>query len=134
MRYLLDTNICIYLIKKSPPEARVHFRAHSPIDVAISIITVFELEYGAQKSQYPKQTRKALNKFLAPLSVLNLDHSSVNEAARIRAQLERKGRPIGAYDLLIAGQARSGGLVLVTNNTREFERVPGLELENWVAS
>jgi tRNA(fMet)-specific endonuclease VapC len=134
MHYLLDTNICIYLIKKRPPEAQEHFRAHSPTDVALSIITVFELEFGAQKSQHPQQTRQALNKFLAPLSILNLDRPSVTEAAGIRAQLEKEGKPIGAYDLLIAGMARSMGLVLVTNTTREFERVPGLQLENWVAS
>ncbi len=132
IRYLLDTNICIYIIKKRPPEALEHFRQRSPRDVAISIITVFELEYGAQKSRYQKRTRDALAKFLAPLNVINLDRSSVRESAAIRAQLEKKGMPIGPYDLLIAGLARSRGMTLVTNNTAEFERVDGLNLENWV--
>ena len=133
MRYLLDTNICIYLIQKRPPEAREHFRKHSPNDVAVSIITVFELEYGVQKSRYPKRSKDALAKFVAPLAIVNLNRSSVTESAAIRAQLEKEGRPIGPYDMLIAGLARSLQLILVTNNTKEFERVEGLVLENWVA-
>ncbi|MBW2285612.1 MAG: type II toxin-antitoxin system VapC family toxin [Deltaproteobacteria bacterium] len=132
IRYLLDTNICIYLIKHHPPEARKRFTHHSPRTVAISIITVFELEYGAQKSQYRKRTWDALGKFLAPLNVIDLDRSSVRESAAIRVQLEKEGLPIGPYDLLIAGSAKSQGLTLVTNNTREFERINGLHLENWV--
>ena len=132
MRYLLDINICIYLIQKRPPEAFKHFSRHSPKDVAISIITVFELEYGVQKSRYPERTRDALAKFLTPLNVLNLDRSSVLEAAAIRVHLEKSGMPIGPYDLLIAGLAKSQDMTLVTNNTREFERVDGLTLENWV--
>jgi len=130
--YLLDTNICIYLIKKRPPEAFEHFRLHSPGEVAISIITVFELEYGAQKSRYQQGTRDAMAKFMSPLQVINLDRSSVLESAAIRATLEKKGMPIGPYDLFIAGLARSRGMTLVTNNTAEFERVEGLKLENWV--
>lgn len=132
IRYLLDTHICIYLIKKRPPQAFEHFSQHSPKEVAISMITVFELEYGVQKSQYQQRTRNAMIKFLSPLNVLNLDRSSVREAAAIRAQLEKKGLPIGPYDLLIARVARSRGITLVTNNIAEFERVDGLELENWV--
>lgn len=132
IRYLLDTNICIYLIKKRPPQALEHFSRHSPKEVAISIITIFELEYGVQKSQYQQRTRDAMVKFLSPLNVLNLDRSSIRESAAIRAQLETKGLPIGPYDLLIAGLARSQGITLVTNNTAEFERVEGLSLENWV--
>ncbi|MFO7987664.1 MAG: type II toxin-antitoxin system VapC family toxin [Desulfatiglandaceae bacterium] len=132
MRYLLDTNICIYLVKKRPPEALEHFRQHSPTDVAISLITVFELEYGVQKSRYQERTRNAIAKFLSPLNILNLDRASVRESAAIRAQLEKKGLPIGPYDLLIAGLARSTGMTLVTNNTEEFKRVEGLNLENWV--
>jgi len=132
IHYLLDTNICIYLIKKRPPEAFHHFRLHSPEEVAISIITVFELEYGAQKSRYLQQTRNAMNKFLSPLQVMNLDRSSVLESAAIRATLEKRGMPIGPYDLLIAGLAKSREIILVTNNTSEFERIEGLKLENWV--
>ncbi len=132
IRYLLDTNICIYLIKRRPPKAFENFRLHSPSEVAISIITLFELEYGAQKSRYPQRTQDAMAKFLSPLLVINLDRSSVVESAAIRATLEKKGMPIGPYDLLIAGLARSRGMVLVTNNTAEFERVEDLKMENWV--
>jgi len=132
MRYLLDTNICIYLIKKHPLEVLERFRQHSPQDVAISTITLFELQYGVEKSQYREGSEDALAKFLLPLNLINLDHSSAIEAAIIRAQLEKKGIPIGPYDLLIAGLARSRGMTLVTSNTKEFERVVGLHLENWV--
>jgi len=132
MRYLLDTNICIYLIKKHPSEILARFRQHSPQDVAISTITLFELQYGVEKSQYRQRSEDALAKFLLPLNLIYLDYSSAIEAAAIRAQLERKGMPIGPYDLLIAGLARSRDMTLVTNNTKEFERIVGLDLENWV--
>ena len=132
MHYLLDTNICIYLIKKRPPEVLDRFRQHSPQDVAISTITLFELEYGAEKSQYPQRSKDALGKFLLPLNIIDLDRSSAVEAAIIRARLEKKGMPIDPYDLLIAGLARSRDMTLVTNNIKEFERVDSLHLENWV--
>lgn len=132
IHYLLDTNICIYVIKKRPPKALERFRLHAPVEVGTSIITVYELEYGAQKSRYQQRTRDAMAKFLSPLQVINLDRSSVQESAAIRASLDKKGMPIGPYDLLIAGLARSRGMTLVTNNTAEFERVEGLKLENWV--
>ena len=132
MRYLLDTNICIYLIKKRPSEIFEQFKKHSPQDVAISIITLFELQYGIEKSKYRQRSENALAKFLLPLNLIYLDRSSAIEAAIIRAQLEKKGIPIGPYDLLIAGLARSRRMTLVTNNTKEFERVVDLHLENWV--
>ena len=132
MHYLLDTNICIYLIKKRPTEVLERFRQHSPQDVAISTITLFELQYGVEKSQHPQRSKDALAKFLLPLNLINLDRSSAIEAAIIRAQLEKKGMPMGPYDLLIAGLARSQGMTLVTNNIKEFERVVSLHLENWV--
>ena len=132
MHYLLDTNICIYLIKKRPPEALAQFKRHPPQDVAISTITLFELEYGVEKSQYRQRSQDALAKFLLPLNLLDLDRSAAADAAAIRAELERKGLPIGPYDLLIAGLARSQNMTLVTNNTKEFERIDGLRLENWV--
>ena len=131
MHYLLDTNICIYLIKKRPPKVLERFRQHSPQDVAISTITLFELEYGVEKSQYQQRSKDALAKFLLPLNLINLDRPSAIEAAIIRAQLEKKGMPIGPYDLLIAGLARSRDMTLVTNNIKEFERVDDLHLENW---
>lgn len=131
MRYLLDTNICIYLIKQRPPQALAQFRQHSPQDVAISTITLFELEYGVEKSQYRQRSQDALTKFLLPLNLLDLDRFAAADAAVIRAELEKKGLPIGPYDLLIAGLARSQNMTLVTNNTKEFERVDGLLLKNW---
>ena len=132
MRYLLDTNICIYLIKKRPSEVLERFRQHSPQDVAIFTITLFELQCGIEKNQYQQRSEDALTKFLLPLNLIDLDRSAAIEAAAIRAQLERKGMPIGPYDLLIAGLARSRDMTLVTNNTKEFERIVGLHLENWV--
>ena len=132
MRYLLDTNICIYLIKRHPSKVLERFRQHSPQDVAISIITLFELQYRIEKSKYRQRSEGALDKFLLPLNLLDLDRSSALEAATIRVQLEKKGMPIGPYDLLIAGLARSRDMTLVTNNTKEFERIVGLHLENWV--
>jgi len=132
MYYLLDTNICIYLIKKHPPEILERFREHLPQDVAISIITLFELQYGVEKSQSRQRSGDALAKFLLPLTLIDLDRLAAEEAAAIRAQLEKKGISIGPYDLLIAGLARSRDLTLVTNNTREFERIVGLHLENWI--
>ena len=132
MRYLLDTNICIYLIKRRPVDVFSRFKQHTPHDVATSIITVFELTYGVQKSKYRQRSQDALAKFLKPLNIINLDFSSVTESASIRAQLETKGAPIGSYDLFIAGIARSQGMILVTNHLKEFDRVEGLLLENWV--
>ena len=132
MRYLLDTNICIYLIKKRPSAVLERFRQHSPQDVAISTITLFELQYGIEKSRYRQRAEVALAKFLLPLNLIDIDHSAAIEAAAIRAKLEKNGMPIGPYDLLIAGLARSRAMTLVTNNTKEFERIVGLHLENWV--
>jgi tRNA(fMet)-specific endonuclease VapC len=134
MRYLLDTDICIYLIKNRPPEVPEQFKRHPPTEVAISTITVFELEYGAEKSKQRQKAKKALARFTSPLTVLDMDRAAAHEAARIRAELEHAGTPIGPYDILIAGLAKSRGLTLVTNNLREFSRVSGLVLENWAMS
>lgn len=131
IRYLLDTDICIYLIKRRPPNVLDQFKKHPPNEVAVSVVTLFELEYGAAKSNQPQRARKAVKKFLTPVNILDMDRAAAAEAAAIRARLESKGQPIGPYDVLIAGLARSGGLTLVTNNTREFERIGGLSLENW---
>ncbi len=132
MQYLLDTNICIYLIKKRPPEVLEQFRQHSLQDVSISTITLFDLEYGVQKSQQIKRTQKALDNFFLPLTILDIDRPAAADAANIRAKLERNGTPIGLYDLLIAGLARSRKMTLVTNNTKEFERIDDLLIENWI--
>ena len=132
MKYLLDTNICIYLIKNHPPQVLENFRTHSLPEVAISTITVFELEYGVAKSQQQLRSEAALTKFLQPLNIVRLNHDSARKAAGIRAMLEKKETPIGSSDLLIAGIALSHDLILVTNNVREFRRVEGLTIENWI--
>ncbi len=132
MQYLLDTDICIYLIKHHPPEVLAQFRKHSPKDVAISAITLFELQYGAQKNRSFRQSENALLKFLLPLCIIELDRFGAEEAAAMRAHLEKTGEPIGPYDLLIAGIARSREMTLVTNNTKEFGKIDNLHLENWV--
>lgn len=132
MRYLLDTNICIYALKNRPPEVLARLRAVRRTDVTLSVITVLELRQGAEKSQRSAATHATLDNFLSPLQILPFDEAAALAAARIRAHLERQGRPIGDLDSLIAAHALSQDLVLVTNNLREFERVPGLQCENWV--
>ena len=107
------------------------FKQHAPGDVAISAVTLFELQYGVEKSQYKQRSEAALSKFVVPLTIIDLDRFAAMEAGVIRAELGEKGTPIGAYDLLIAAIARSQGMILVTNNLREFSRIDGLNLENW---
>lgn len=130
-RYLLDTNICIYIINRRPPEVVLRFDGLSFGDVAVSSITVAELDYGAAKSG-SERNRAALQKFLAPLEVLPFDDEATRHYGSLRACLERLGTPIGPLDMLIAAHALALDCVLVTNNVREFSRVPMLRLENWV--
>ncbi|HEY9905792.1 MAG TPA: type II toxin-antitoxin system VapC family toxin [Candidatus Sericytochromatia bacterium] len=132
MRFLLDTNICIYIIKQKPPKVLEKFQTLTPSDVGVSSITVAELEYGAYKSQRQEQNRAALSQFLIPLEILPFDERATQTYGQIRAQLERRGTVIGSMDMLIASQAISLGLTLVTNNVRELSQIPGLPLENWV--
>ena len=132
MKYLLDTNICIYLIKHHPPVVRKHFERLVPGDVGISSITLAELEYGVQKSRFPEKNRAALTQFVLPLEVPAFDAEAALAYGQVRADLGTRGVPIGALDLLIAAQALALGVVLVTNNVREFRRVRGLRVENWV--
>lgn len=132
MRYLLDTNICIYLIKRRPPEVRRRFAGLAYGDVCLAAITVAELEYGVAKSAQPERNAAALQGFLLPLEVLPFDAAAAACYGALRADLERRGLVIGSMDMLIAAQALAAGLVLVTNNAREFSRVPGLYCENWV--
>lgn len=132
MKYMIDTNICIYIIKKKPPQVLKKLRRMHVDTIGISAVTVSELEYGVEKSEYPKKNRIALLEFLVPFEILDYDQAASREYGRIRAALERKGRPVGAMDLLIAAHARSQGLILVTNNEKEFKHVEGLKVENWV--
>jgi tRNA(fMet)-specific endonuclease VapC len=132
MKYMLDTNICIYLIRKRPIQVIKRLQNINISTICISVITLAELEYGIAKSANKIQNRMALAEFIAPLEVIVFDEVAASKHGEIRAFLEEKGRPIGAYDLLIAAQAISHNLTLVTNNLREFQRIPGLKLENWV--
>lgn len=131
MRFLLDTDICIYLIKKNPPSVLKRLQKCHTGDVGISAITVAELRYGADKSQRPEQNHAGLDLFLAPLEIAAFDEPAATAYGTIRAQLESAGRPIGPLDLLIAAHAKSLGATLVTNNSDEFKRVRGLRVENW---
>jgi tRNA(fMet)-specific endonuclease VapC len=132
MKLMLDTDICIYLIKRHPPSALERFLTHPVGDIGISSITVAELEYGVSKSRHATKNRLALAQFLSPLEVASFDHDAAATYGRLRATLEQKGTPIGSMDLLIAAHALSLSVRLVTNNAREFRRVPSLRVENWV--
>ncbi len=131
MTYLLDTNICIYIIKKKVPSVLRRLRTKHPEEVAVSTITQAELEYGVAGSKHPDQNRIALLQFLLPFQLLDFDQLAAVQYGPIRASLDAIGRPIGPMDMLLAAQARSRDLVLVTNNEREFRRVEGLKVENW---
>lgn len=132
MKYLLDTDICIYIINSRPPHVLARFRQERIGEIGVSSITAAELAYGVEKSGSEKN-RLALEKFLAPLEILAFDEDAFRHYGRLRADLERRGQPIGAMDMLIAAHALALGCTLVSNNTREYERVQGLHLENWVA-
>ena len=132
MKYMLDTNICIYLIRKKPVQVIKRLQNTNISEIGISVITLSELEYGVAKSSNKTQNRMALAEFLAPFEIVPFAESAAAEYGEIRAFLEKKGTPIGAYDLMIAAHALSLNLILVTNNIREFERIPKLQFENWV--
>jgi tRNA(fMet)-specific endonuclease VapC len=130
--YLLDTNICIYIIKKNPAVVLKVLKRKSVKDIHVSSITVAELEYGVAKSMYPAKNRLALIEFLSFFHILDFNGSDAAAFGSIRASLEKKGAIIGPMDLLISAQALARKLVLVTNNSKEFERIDGIRLENWV--
>jgi tRNA(fMet)-specific endonuclease VapC len=132
MRYLLDTNICIYISKKKPAQVQARLERLKPGDVGMSVITYAELMYGAWKSEKAASNLSKLAQLRFVIPVEPLDSEVARHYGRLRAELEKKSSPIGAYDLLIAAHALSLGLTLVTNNVREFSRVPGLRVENWV--
>jgi tRNA(fMet)-specific endonuclease VapC len=132
LRYLLDTNLCLRVLKDRPSDLRERFNANADA-LCISTVVLTELLHGAAKSARPDHNRREVERFAARLEVLAFDEAAADHAADIRAALERQGRPIGGYDLLIAGQARSRGLVVVTGNLTEFQRVHGLRCEDWLA-
>lgn len=131
MIYMLDTNICIYAMKKKPEKVLLRLKEELNNGVCISSITLAELEYGMKHSSNPAKNEQALLRFLAPLSILPFGSSAATEYGEIRAYLQSQGTPIGSLDMLIAGHARAEKLILVTNNVGEFKRVPELEVENW---
>jgi len=131
MKYMLDTNICIYIIKKKPIQV-IHTLQKKEIgDICISTITLAELQYGVEKSINKVKNQLALTEFLAPVEILNFDDKAARHFGSIRAHLVKIGKIIGPFDLQIAAHALSKDLILVTNNMKEFKRVPDLKIENW---
>lgn len=130
MTYMLDTNICIYAMKNKPERVLNRLKEELDSGICISSITLAELEYGMKHSSDPARNEQALLRFLVPLSILPFGAAAASEYGEIRAYLQRQGTPIGPLDMLIAGHAKAENLILVTNNVREFERVPDLEIEN----
>jgi tRNA(fMet)-specific endonuclease VapC len=131
-RYLLDTNICIYIAKYNPPAVRERFTKHSANELAISVITLGELRFGAEKSQEKTKALAVIEELTNLVCVEELSESAGIHYGEIRAQLQKSGQIIGNSDLWLAAHARSQGWVLVTNNESEFLRVEGLAVENWV--
>jgi len=134
MKYLLDTNICVYIIRNRPEEVRKKFVAYAIGDIGISSITIAELQLGVERNRQREQTAFALEQFLQPLDIADFDLQAAAQYAKIRVHLEKRGTPIGPLDYLIAAHAVSLDATLVTSNVREFQRVPGLKIENWVDS
>lgn len=132
MKYLLDTNICIYIIKKKPEYVFKKFAELRIGEVGISSITLAELQFGVMKSSNPEKNKDALDRFLIPLEIFDFGHEETVAYGKIRSVLEKNGTPIGPLDTLIAAHAISLNLTLVTNNEKEFERVPGIKMDNWV--
>jgi tRNA(fMet)-specific endonuclease VapC len=131
LQYMLDTNICIYVIKSYPSKLRETFNRLAE-QLSISTVTLAELCYGAEKSARRLENLQAVEQFAARLDVLPFSEKAAAHYGQIRVALERAGKPIGPHDMLIGAHARAEGLTVVTNNTREFRRVPGLRVENWV--
>lgn len=133
MKLMLDTNICIYLIKQQPAAVLKRFLEYQVGDIGISSITLSELRYGVAKSAHREKNAKALDEFVIPLEVVSFDEEAAHVYGDIRSALEKAGTPIGAMDMLIAAHAVSLGTPLVTNNTREFVRIPTLTIIDWTA-
>jgi tRNA(fMet)-specific endonuclease VapC len=130
--YLLDTNICIYIVNKNPVEIIKRLEKYQPSKIKISSITVAEMKYGTSKSKYRKKNREALRGFLSPFGIINFDSMDAEIYGIIRAELERNGTIIGPYDMQLAAQALRADYVFVTNNVREFKKVKKLRIENWL--
>ena len=131
MKFMLDTNICIYLIKQKPVKVLKHFKTRSIGDIGISTISLAELRYGVSKSKYVEKNQQALNEFILPLEVADFDMKAAEEYGIIRAELEKKGKPIGSMNMLIGAHSLSLGATLVTNNVREFKEIKRLKVVDW---
>jgi len=131
MKFMLDTNTCIYLIKQKPPSVLKHLKEHSTGDIGISSITLAELHYGVGKSQHVQKNREALSEFFLPLEIADFDEKASQTYGTVRATLEKAGKPIGSMDMLIGSHALSLGVTLVTNNTKEFKRIRNLKVVDW---
>ena len=131
LQYMLDTNICIYVMKNYPAKLRERFNRLAE-QLSMSSITLGELYYGAEKSARRLENLQAIEHFSARLEVLSFPAKAAAHYGQIRAELERRGKPVGAHDMLIGAHARAEGLIVVTNNAREFRRLPGVRVENWV--
>lgn len=131
MRYMLDTNICIYIIKNKPKKVIIELKRHKPSEICVSAITYAELTHGVEKSMAVEKNRLALALFFSNIEVLDFDIKAAIHYGKIRAYLEKQGTPIGPLDMMIAAHAMSLGYTVVTNNIKEFQRVPDLKLENW---
>ena len=131
IKYMLDTNIVIYTIKNRPSQVRETFKKHDN-QMCISSVTYGELIYGAERSSQPERNLADIEGLAARVNIMPFDHHAAEHFGQLRAELYQIGKPIGPYDMMIAGHARAYGLILVSNNLKEFERIPGLRLENWV--
>ena len=131
LRYALDTNLCIRVLRDRPAGLRPRFNAEAE-SLCISDVVLYELLYGAERSARPAETRQEVERFAARMTVLPFDDDAAAHTAEVRARLEERGMVIGPYDLMIAGHARSRGLIVVTGNLREFQRVDGLHSEDWL--
>jgi len=131
LAYMLDTNVCIYVMRHYPPDLRDKFNALAEL-LCISSITLGELHYGAEKSARRAENLAAIAHFAARLDVLPFGEKAAAHYGQLRAELERAGAPCGPHDMQIGGHARSEGLIIVTNNMREFARMPGVRVENWL--
>lgn len=131
MRYMLDTNICIYILKRKPEQVLLHLQEHDPSGICISSVTYAELMHGVEKSKAIEKNRLALAVLLANIDILDFDTSAAESYGKIRASLEKAGTPIEPLDMMIAGHAMALDSTVVTNNIKEFARVDGLKLENW---
>ena len=129
---MLDTNICIYLIKNKPLHVREKFNQYNIGEICISSITVSELYYGVEKSEFIDKNKQALALFLSALNIVDFDEKATVIYGKIRSDLERKGTVIGSQDMLIAAHAKSLNVELITNNVKEFQRVDGLKIDNWI--